>query len=121
MPGGRDPQPLGDQIDRLLLDRGWNNDVAVGAVIGRWPSIVGGSVADHVVPVTFEGTVLTVQADSTAWATQMRLLSSSVLGRIEAEAGDGVVTEIVVRGPGGPSWRRGRRRAPGPGPRDTYG
>jgi len=44
---GRDPSLLGDQMDRLLLDRGWNVDVAVGAVMGRWADIVGSNVAAH--------------------------------------------------------------------------
>lgn len=117
----RDPHPVGEELDRLLAGRGWEADVQVGAVVGRWPAIVGDAVAAHVSPVAFEGSSLTVQADSTAWATQMRLLSSTVLARIESEVGPGVVTEIVVRGPGGPSWRKGPLRAPGPGPRDTYG
>ena len=74
---GRDPSLLGDQMDRLLLDRGWNLDVAVGAVMGRWSEIVGPNVAEHCKPVTFSDGVLTVRADSTAWTTQMRLMSSS--------------------------------------------
>ncbi len=108
-------------MGRLLATRGWDADVQVGSVVGRWPSIVGDQVAAHVTPVAFTGTVLTVQADSTAWATQMRLLVSSVLTRITAEVGAEVVTEIVVKAPGGPSWRKGPLRSQGPGPRDTYG
>jgi len=120
-PDDRDPALLGTQLDRLLVDRGWTADVTVGSVMGRWTEIVGPEVAAHVRPVTFEGSVLTVQADSTAWATQVRLLTSSVLGRIEAEVGAGVVSELVVIGPIAPSWVKGRRRVQGPGPRDTYG
>lgn len=119
--GPRDPQPLGGEVDRLVTGRGWDADVQIGAVVGRWPTIVGRGVAEHVVPVAFEGAVLTVRADSTAWATQMRLLVSSVLTRIETEVGEGVVTEIVVHGPGGPSWRKGPLSSGGRGPRDTYG
>jgi predicted nucleic acid-binding Zn ribbon protein len=119
---GRDPALLGDQLDRLLLDRGWKVDVAVGAVMGRWPEIVGPDIAAHVIPVTFDEAVLTVQADSTAWATQMKLLASRVLARIEEEIGVGAVTELKVLGPSAPSWRRGARRSPDSrGPRDTYG
>ena len=118
---GRDPSLLGDQMDRLLLDRGWNVDVAVGSVMGRWPTIVGADVAAHCTPVTFTDGVLTVRADSTAWATQLRLMSSSILARLETEAGKDVVTELRVQGPGAPSWSRGPRKATGPGPRDTYG
>lgn len=118
---GRDPSLLGDQMDRLLLDRGWNLDVAVGAVMGRWSEIVGPNVAEHCKPVTFSDGVLTVRADSTAWTTQMRLMSSSILGRLETEVGKDAVTELRVQGPSAPSWSRGPRKSTGPGPRDTYG
>ena len=118
---GRDPSLLGDQMDRLLLDRGWNVDVAVGSVMGRWPAIVGQDVAEHCTPVTFGDGVLTVRADSTAWATQLRLMSSSILGRLETEVGKDAVIELRVQGPSAPSWTRGPRKATGPGPRDTYG
>jgi predicted nucleic acid-binding Zn ribbon protein len=118
---GRDPSLLGDQMDRLLLDRGWNVDVAIGSVMGRWPAIVGAEVAAHCTPVTFSDGVLTVRAESTAWATQLRLMSSSILGRLETEVGKDAVTELRVHGPSAPSWSRGLRKSTGPGPRDTYG
>jgi predicted nucleic acid-binding Zn ribbon protein len=119
---GRDPTLLGDQLDWLVADRGWKVDVAVGSVMGRWEQIVGPDIASHVEPVSFEDGVLTVRAQSTAWATQMRLLASNVLARVEEEIGAGTVTELKVHGPAGPSWRRGPRRSPDSrGPRDTYG
>ena len=62
---------------------GWQVDVAVGSVIGRWPEIVGPDVAEHVQPVSFDAGVLTLRAVSTAWATQMRLLTSVLLGRLD--------------------------------------
>lgn len=117
----RDPALLGDQVARLVDDRGWTADVSVGSVLGRWAHIVGPEVAAHVRAVGFEENSLTVQADSTAWATQLRLLASVLLSRIEAEVGAGVVTELHVLGPAAPSWVKGRRRVEGPGPRDTYG
>jgi predicted nucleic acid-binding Zn ribbon protein len=118
---GRDPSLLGEQMARLLVDRGWNMDVAVGSVMGRWPAIVGTEVAEHCVPVTFQDGVLIVRADSTSWATQLRLLSSSILARLETEVGKDAVTELRVQGPSAPSWSHGLRKATGPGPRDTYG
>lgn len=119
-PDARDPALLGEQLDRLLLDRGWNLDVAVGSVMGRWPSIVGVDVAAHCAPTGFEAGVLTVRAESTAWATQLRLMSATLLHRLEVEVGD-AVTELRVVGPTAPSWSRGLRRSDGRGPRDTYG
>jgi predicted nucleic acid-binding Zn ribbon protein len=118
---GRDPELLGDQMDRLLADRGWKVDVAVGSVMGRWPDIVGAEVAQHCTPVTFEFGVLTVRADSTAWMVQLQLLESAIMGRLEGEVGQGTVSALKVVGPSAPSWSKGLRRSQGPGPRDTYG
>jgi len=121
-PDARDPQPLGATLARLVAERGWQEAVSVGGVIGRWDVVVGTDVAAHCRPETFEDGVLTVRADSTAWATQVRLLAASLLRRLADEVGEGTVTKVVVRGPSGPSWRRGPRTAPGgQGPRDTYG
>lgn len=118
---GRDPALIGDQLGRLVAERGWQADVAVGSVTGRWPQVVGPDVAAHVQPVSFDAGVLTLQADSTAWATQMRLLASMLLGRLGEEVGAGAVTQLVVLGPAAPRWSRGARRVAGRGPRDTYG
>ena len=120
--GGRDPKLLGDQLDQFVTERGWVGDVAVGAVIGRWSQIVGPEIAQHCAPVDFVEGILTVRADSTAWATQLRLLSSSLLTRLAEEVGEGTVGELRVVGPGAPTWSRGQRRVQdGRGPRDTYG
>jgi predicted nucleic acid-binding Zn ribbon protein len=119
---GRDPRLLGEELDALVVERGWEVDVAVGAVVGRWPQIVGPEIAGHCAPVDFTDGVLTVRAESTAWATQLRLLSSTLLTRLAAETGEGTVGEIRVVGPSAPSWSRGARRvSDGRGPRDTYG
>jgi predicted nucleic acid-binding Zn ribbon protein len=118
----RDPQALGSTLGRLVAERGWETPVAVGGVIGRWDSVVGPDIAGHCRPTSFDDGVLTVQAESTAWATQVRLLVPTLLRRLAEEVGDGTVTKVIVHGPTAPSWRRGPRVAPGSqGPRDTYG
>lgn len=121
-PDERDPTPLGTAVDRLVSDSGWSTDVSVHTVLGRWPQIVGPEVALHCTPDSYADGVVVVTADSTAWATQLTLLASTVVARLNAELGDGTVTLIRVSGPGGPSWRKGRRSVrDGRGPRDTYG
>ena len=62
-----------------------------------------------------------VIADSTAWATQVRVLANQLIRTLNAELGQGTVSKVKVRGPEQPrrpgEWRvRGSR-----GPRDTYG
>lgn len=117
----RDPVLVGDVLDSLVATKGWGEDLSVNAVLARWTEVVGDQVAEHCQPERFEDGVLTVRADSTAWAQQVRLLSAALLGRLATEVGDGVVTRVTVLGPVGPSWRNGPRVAPGRGPRDTYG
>lgn len=120
-PGARDPQLLGAVVGRFLREKGWTEDVSVGGVMGRWREVVGAEIADHCVPETFEDKVLVVRADSTAWATQLRLLVPALLRRMSEEIGEGVVEEVTVLGPAGPGFRRGPRSVRGPGPRDTWG
>jgi predicted nucleic acid-binding Zn ribbon protein len=121
-PDARDPQTIGSALDRLITDRGWEVPVAVGGVIGRWNAVVGPDLSGHCLPLSFDEGVLTVQAESTAWATQVRLLLPTLMRRLEEEAGEGTVRKVIVHGPTVPSWRRGARVAPGgQGPRDTYG
>ncbi|MGW0958150.1 DUF721 domain-containing protein [Streptomyces gelaticus] len=123
---GRDPLPLGSAINRLITERGWETPAAVGGVMGRWPQIVGEDLANHCVPLRYDEDpderVLTVQCDSTAWATQLRLLAPQLVARLNADLGQGTVRFIKVLGPGVPQRRFGPLRAPGStGPGDTYG
>lgn len=128
-PDDRDPQTLDVTLGRLVAERGWSDDIRVHGVFARWPTIVGQQVAQHTTPVSFDagdedsrGGRLVVRTDSTAWATQMRLLAPTVVRRLNEELGDGTVAVIDVEGPSVPSWKRGRRSIRGArGPRDTYG
>lgn len=120
-PDNRDPQLLGSLTGDLARARGWSGRVAQGAVFGRWRAVVGDQIADHASPTTLTEGVLTVSAESTAWATQLRMVQSQILAKIAAAVGDGVVTSLKIVGPVGPSWRKGPYNVPGRGPRDTYG
>lgn len=120
-PDNRDPQLLGAATSELARNRGWSGRVAEGSVIGRWRAVVGDQIAAHATPTSLRDGVLTVSAESTAWATQLRMVQSQLLAKIAAAVGDGVVTSLKIIGPVGPSWRKGPYRVPGRGPRDTYG
>jgi predicted nucleic acid-binding Zn ribbon protein len=120
-PDPRDPQPLASVLSRLVKARGWQRPTAEASVFGSWEKVVGADVASHCRPVKLEDGELTVEAESTAWATQLRLLAGKLLARIAGEIGNGVVTKLHIHGPTAPSWNRGPRRVRGRGPRDTYG
>jgi predicted nucleic acid-binding Zn ribbon protein len=116
-----DPQRLGYAIGGLLDDHGWQQRAAIGSVFGRWGEIVGPELAAHTQPDAFADGELAVTADSTAWATQVRLLAPQLVRRLNAELGDGTVRRVWVRGPAPPRQRGGWRVPGGRGPRDTYG
>src|SRR5699024_2767272 len=87
----RDPQALGRLATRLATERGWSNQLAGGQVFARWRSLVGEDVAAHTQPTSLDDGVLSVRAESTAWATQLRLLQRQLIKRIADGVGDDVV------------------------------
>jgi predicted nucleic acid-binding Zn ribbon protein len=121
-PDDRDPQPLDVTVGRIVDDHGWDLNLRVQGVFARWAEIVGAEIAGHTTPETFADGKLVVRTDSTAWATQLKLLAPSVVRRLNEDLGHGTVTVIDIRGPHGPSWKKGPRSVrDGRGPRDTYG
>ncbi|MEV0233912.1 DciA family protein [Nonomuraea sp. NPDC050786] len=117
-----DPQLFGRAIADLLADRGWERSAAVGGVFGRWIDIVGPDLAAHTKPESFEDGEVLILADSTAWATQVRLLARTLVRRLNEELGDGTVTKVKVRGPQNAPRPSGGLRVTGSrGPGDTYG
>jgi predicted nucleic acid-binding Zn ribbon protein len=121
-PDDRDPQLLGAMVDKLVGDQGWELELRVRGVFARWPELVGDEVGAHSTPETFTDGKLVVRTDSTAWATQLKLLAPAVLRRLNEDLGDGTVTVLEVLGPHLPSWKKGRLSSrDGRGPRDTYG
>lgn len=120
-PDARDPQPFGLTAQRVARELGWDADLVSGGLAARWAQVVGPQVAEHCTFVSLDSGRLTVQAGSTAWATNLRLMAPQLLRVIGEEVGEGNVLEVVVLGPAGPGFGRGKRRVQGRGPRDTYG
>jgi predicted nucleic acid-binding Zn ribbon protein len=121
-PDDRDPQTVESTLSRLVAEHGWAPDLRAHGAFARWSEIVGPEVGAHSRPESFADGKLVVGTDSTAWATQLRLLAPTIVRRLNEELGHGSVTVIDVKGPTMPSWTRGRRSVRGArGPRDTYG
>jgi predicted nucleic acid-binding Zn ribbon protein len=120
-PDPRDPQPFGSLVRRLVADRGWESAAADATVLAGWDRIVGADIAARCQPVSLREGELTLAAESTAWAMQLRGMLPTLMTRIRAELGPDVVTRIRIHGPTAPTWNRGPRRVAGRGPRDTYG
>ena len=117
-----DPEKLSNILNDLVTTRDWKKGVAEGTLFTKWREIVGNEIADHSEPITlFEGR-LTIKAESTSWATQLRLITPELLKNIRSRSEGALVDELTVIGPNAPSWKRGLRTIRGArGPRDTYG
>ncbi|MCY7365856.1 MAG: DciA family protein [Frankiaceae bacterium] len=120
-PDGRDPVLFGAMIRRLVAERGWEETTTAAGVLANWELLVGPEIADHCRPQSLTDGELVLVAESSAWATQLRLLTRTLQARLADQVGPGVVQKIVVRGPAQADWRKGPRRVQGRGPRDTYG
>ena len=117
-----DPQLVGSLLAGYVDERGWSKPLAEARVFADWATLVGAGVADHCAPQSLRQGELRIVAESTAWATQLRLLAGTLLARLVAELGSDVVSKLHISGPVGPSWKHGGWSVRGArGPRDTYG
>ena len=118
---GRDPRGIEDVLDSLTSRLGWNSSLARADLLASWPELAGVETAEHSTPVGIEDGVLTVHCDSTAWATQLRLMRGQITTQIAQRFPDAGIESVRFDGPNAPSWKRGPRSVQGRGPRDTYG
>jgi predicted nucleic acid-binding Zn ribbon protein len=119
MIGGRADEPihLGDSLQQVMRSmrdedlRSPTNVASIGGVFGRWNEAVGAHVAEHVQPVSLDGTTLVVTVADPTWATQVRFLERTVCERLAAVAGVTVeCLEIRVAGRRGEGRGGGMRR-----------
>ena len=118
---GRDPRGIEDILDGLTSKLGWNSSLAKADLLASWSELAGAETALHSEPVGIDEGVLTVRCDSTAWATQLRLMRGQITTSIAQRFPDAGIQSVKFDGPNAPSWKRGTRSIPGRGPRDTYG
>ena len=116
-----EPELIGGVLNDLISDRDWDSGLAEGNLFVNWQKIVGDEISQHAQPVSIVENVLTVQSSSTAWATQLELISNELLATIQKDASGLLIERLVVIGPHTPTWKKGLRTIRNArGPRDTY-
>lgn len=95
-----EPQLFGDAVRTWLIEHGWQEQVAIGGVFGRWADIVGDFNAEHLRPESYSEGELVVVADSPTMAAHARAMVRDLMRRLNEELGDGTVIAIKVKGPG---------------------
>ncbi|MBI4728207.1 MAG: DUF721 domain-containing protein [Acidobacteria bacterium] len=91
-----EPKALRELLETLVAGRGWGERLAAGRLRDEWAAVVGEQVAAHSEPLKLVRGVLTLRAESGAWATELSLLARSLAGRIDAHLGGGVVREVKI-------------------------
>ncbi|AZA08158.1 MULTISPECIES: DciA family protein [Corynebacterium] len=121
LPKASNVKGIGQVIQREIRRRGWQKEMASALVFGHWEELVGEQVAKHTKVEMVKDKKLFLSCDSTAWASNLRLMQRQILQKINAEVGPDIITELRIFGPKTPSWRHGPLHVKGRGPRDTYG
>lgn len=104
------PAPVGEALAGLRDARGWRRRLEGARVHEVWEQAVGPKVAARVRPVRLHGGVLVVEADSSAWATQVRYLAPELIAGLNAALGEGMVERVTVQTGSQESGRGPRRR-----------
>ena len=117
---GRDPRTLGTILDNDARSKGWAVHIARATIMDNWSSVVGEDVAAHTMPEIVDDT-LAIQCDSSAWATQLRILRANIATELHNRFPDAGIQQVDVIGPGVPRQNYGPRTVKWRGPRDTYG
>jgi predicted nucleic acid-binding Zn ribbon protein len=121
-PDERDPMTIGAIVGKSMAELGWVGPLAEARLLGHWASVVGPEIAARCQPTSLKEGELRIAAESTAWATQLRLMAPQILARIGKEMPAGTVKRLHISGPSAPSWKHGPwSMRGGRGTRDTYG
>ena len=116
-----DPELISDVLNNLISDRDWDSGLAEGNLFINWKKIVGDEISQHAQPISILDNVLTIQSTSTAWATQLQLISNDLLVTIQKDVTGVLIERLVIIGPQTPTWKKGVRTIRNArGPRDTY-
>lgn len=116
-----DPLKLSSILEEIVVKRDWKQGIAEGSLFTEWESVVGAEIGAHSTPLTLVDGILTVQTQSTAWATQLNTMKQVLLKTITSSAPGALVESLTILGPNTPNWKKGIRTIKGSrGPRDTY-
>lgn len=118
---GLDVESFGSLLGIEIERRGWEHDIAAGWVNNHWDELVGEKIAQHTRVEMIKDKTLFITCDSTAWATNLRMMQRHILQIIAERVGPDIIAELKIFGPRTPSWRKGPLHIKGRGPRDTYG
>jgi predicted nucleic acid-binding Zn ribbon protein len=97
---GRPLRRLDESLSEVAAGLHLDDPRVTAAVFGGWGELVGAAVAAHARPRVLRQGVLTVEVDSPAWATQLRMLEGEVVERLAGVRSLRVVVSAKRADPG---------------------
>jgi predicted nucleic acid-binding Zn ribbon protein len=102
--GANEPRRVAVSLPEAARIMGARGAIELAQVRAAWPEAVGPQAAAHAWPKALSKGVLTVATDHHAWATELRLLASELLRRLQVKC-PSVRSIVVVVSPGeGSNW-----------------
>ncbi|MFJ2847011.1 DciA family protein [Streptomyces griseofuscus] len=105
---GREPTGFAAVLQGLMAGRAWDIPAAGGSILDQWPDIAAAlspKLAAHVQAVAFHAETgqLDLRPDSSAYATQVRLISSRIVAAANEAVGTQAVRTVRVLAVGAPA------------------
>jgi predicted nucleic acid-binding Zn ribbon protein len=91
----RQPQPVGDLVSGFLRRSGLSEKVEAASAIPRWSEIVGPQISQVTRAARVSDGTLFVAVRSSAWMSELNLMKSELLRRINAGRKAGRIEQIV--------------------------
>ncbi len=94
------PNRLGDLLADVVRQRQWVERLEGVGILRSWEQIVGSELVRRCRPVKLAGGVLVVEAENSAWATQLSYLEAQLLQRADEVMRPGLVRKLkLIVGP----------------------
>jgi predicted nucleic acid-binding Zn ribbon protein len=87
---------MSEALQDLVIERGWEKNLALGRLRAQWTSVVGAQVAARSEPIKLEKGRLTIRVEAGAWAAELALLGHSLAETAAAFLGHDLVHEVAV-------------------------
>lgn len=93
----RQPQRVGEVLERVLGDLGLSAAAAAHRVGQRWEEVVGPEIARHSRPVAVRHGVLEATVDSSVWCQQLQLQRPEILAALRQVLGEEAPEDLRFR------------------------
>jgi predicted nucleic acid-binding Zn ribbon protein len=87
---------MSEALHDLVVERGWEKNLALGRLRSEWARVVGPQVAARSEPIKLENGRLTIRVEGGAWAAELALLGQSLAETAAAFLGHDLVREVAV-------------------------